>query len=36
LTIQEAADAEESRQKTLVSYVAASRHEQRDADVREP
>jgi hypothetical protein len=35
LTTQEAADAEESRQ-TLASDAEASRHEQRDAGVREP
>ena len=36
LTTQEAADAEESRQLTLASDAEASRHEQRDAGVREP
>jgi hypothetical protein len=36
LTTQEAADAEESRQKTLATDAEASRHEQRDAGVREP
>jgi hypothetical protein len=36
LTTQEAADAEESREKTLASDAEASRHEQRDAGVREP
>jgi|GEM_PF-6475507 len=36
LTTQEAADAEESRQKTLASDAEASRHEQRDAGVPEP
>ena len=35
LTVEEAADAEESRQKTLASDAEASRHEQRDAGVRE-
>jgi hypothetical protein len=36
LTTQEAADAEESRQKTLATDAEASRHEQREAGVREP
>lgn len=36
LTTQEAADAEESRQKRLASDAEASRHEQSDAGVREP
>ena len=36
LTTQEAADAEESRQKKLPNGDAAGRHEQRDAGVREP
>jgi hypothetical protein len=35
LTTQVVADAEKSRQKTLASDAEASRHEQRDAGVRE-
>jgi hypothetical protein len=36
LTTQEAADAEELRQKRLPSDHAAGRHEQKDAGDREP
>ena len=36
LTTEEAADAEESRQKTLASDAEASRHEQKAAGDREP
>lgn len=36
LTTQEAADAEESRQKTLASDAEASGHEPKDAGDREP